>query len=123
MAIKIFSEDDITSPTSSSTIILGRVIFYHPDVAQYDVADVDDSKRYSVHESDVFQLNMAEAQKKLSKGNLIYAIYPDTTSFYPATVSQLPRRNAMNAEPTVLVQFQGDADEYGKSHEDNIYSI
>ena len=64
----------------------------------------------------------------------VVAVYPDTTSFYPATVSQVlnfsyslslyelhitlfitkaPRRGAMGSEPSLTVQFHGDADEMG----------
>jgi hypothetical protein len=46
-------------------------------------------------------------------GEEVLGVYPDTTSFYPAVVSQAPRRSSMNAEPSVTVQFHGDADETG----------
>lgn len=92
-------------------LILGKVISYHPDVGQYFIADVDDdTKRYHVSESQVYTLNLAEASKKLMKNELIYAVYPDTTSFYPAIVTQISKKNP-TTDPIVTVQFQGDEDE------------
>lgn len=93
--------------------ILGRVIFYHQDTGVYEIADVDDSRRYNVPESQVLVLDMPDNSRKLCKGEEVVAVYPDTTSFYPATVSQAPRRGAMGSEPTLTVQFHGDADEMG----------
>jgi hypothetical protein len=100
-------------PPGELDIILGKVLSYNAENGQYSIADVDDSKRYTITESLIYPLDMAETQKKLMKGEIVYAIYPDTTSFYPATVVQASRRSAMNAEPVVIVQFHGDADESG----------
>ena len=94
-------------------IILGKVLAYHSDVGVYDIVDIDESKRYNVPENQVFILDFIENQRKLLKGESIHAIYPDTTSFYPAIVTQASRKSAMNSEPTVMLQFQGDADENG----------
>lgn len=100
---------------SSSEIILGRVICYRADVGMYDIADIDDSKRYNLPENQVAVLDLADSQRKLCKGEEVFAVYPDTTSFYPASVTQAPRRSTTGAEPTVTVQFHGDADETGEN--------
>ena len=84
--------------------ILGRVIFYHSDTGYYDIADVDDSKRYHLPENQVIVLDLVDSTRKLSKGEEVLAIYPETTSFYPAVVSVAPRRTAISTEPTVSVQ-------------------
>ena len=94
-------------------MILGRVISYLPDLGQYSILDVDDSKTYILSETDVVVLDLVDSQRKLSKGEVLFALYPDTTSFYLATVSQAPRRTAMGMDPTVVVQFNGDEDENG----------
>ena len=60
----------------------------------------------------MFFLDVAEVYKKLCKSDEIYAIYPDTTSFYPAVVVQGPKKG-VTGEPTLTVQFQGDANEHG----------
>jgi hypothetical protein len=52
---------------------------------------------------------------KLTRGDVIYAVYPDTTSFYQATVVQLPRKN--NPGAFVLVHFVDDSDEFGVTHD------
>jgi len=93
-------------------IVLGRILSYYPDIGQYDVADVDDSKRYTVPESQVIALD-TDLQRKLTKGEIVYAVYPDTTSFYPAVVIQAPRKSSVTIEPFVLLQFTGDEDETG----------
>eukprot|EP01041_Mallomonas_annulata_P012897 gene12897-27210_t len=80
--------------------ILGRVITYHQDTGMYEIADVS-------------VLDTADRERKLAKGEEVIAVYPDTTSFYPATVSQAPRRTSVGVEPTLTVQFHGDADEMG----------
>jgi len=99
---------------SSDEMILGKVIVYYADVGAYDVADVDNSKRYHLSEALVTVLDMVDiTSKRLSKGEVIYAVYPETTAFYLASVSQAPRRAPPGVEPTVLVQFQGDSDDQG----------
>jgi hypothetical protein len=52
---------------------------------------------------------------KLTRGDVIYAVYPDTTSFYQATVVQLPRKN--NPGAFVNVHFVDDSDEFGVTHD------
>jgi hypothetical protein len=98
---------------ADKSMILGRVICYRPDTGEYDILDVDDSKKYVLPERQVVVLDLQESQRKLSKGETVFALYPDTTSFYPAVVSHAPRRTAMGAEPSVIVQFSGDEDASG----------
>lgn len=103
----------VTSSVADKSMILGRVICYHADTGAYDILDVDDSKKYLLPERQVIVLDLIESQRRLSKGELVFALYPDTTSFYPAVVSAAPRRTAMGAEPSVIVQFCGDEDTTG----------
>ena len=103
------------NPQNLDEMILGRVIAYHADIGAYDVADVDDSKRYHLPEAAVTVLDMLDNPRKLSKGEVVHAVYPDTTAFYTAIVSQAPRRGQTGMEPTVMVQFQGDADADGNT--------
>lgn len=83
---------------TSDEIILGRVTFYHIDIGAYDVADGDDSKRYHLPENQVAPLDMLYSQRRLTKGEEVLAIYPETTSFYPAYIVQAPRRTAIGTE-------------------------
>jgi hypothetical protein len=67
--------------------------------------------------------------ERLNKGDPIYAVYPDTTSFYPATVVVSTHKKGPAAtvqqhqhqppkQPTyVMVQFVDDADEFGITHD------
>ena len=97
----------------NNDIILGRVVSFNMETRYYDITDIDDtSRRYHLYESQVYFLDVAELYKKLSKGDEIYAVYPDTTSFYPAVVVQGPKKSN-TGDFTLSVQFQGDADETG----------
>ncbi len=60
-----------------------------------------------------FVLFLFRSSRKLSKGETIFALYPDTTSFYMAVISQAPRRTAIGVDPCVVVQFIGDEDASG----------
>ena len=55
----------------------------------YDIADVDDNdKKHFVPEAQVLALHHnCDVIKRLGKGEDILAVYPDTTSFYPAIVA------------------------------------
>ena len=103
------------NPQNLDEMILGRVIAYHADIGAYDVADVDDSKRYHLPEAAVTVLDMVDNPRKLSKNEIVHAVYPDTTAFYTAIVTQAPRRGQAGMEPTVVIQFQGDADADGST--------
>ena len=65
---------------------------------------------------------------RLSKGDTIYAVYPDTTSFYQATVVVSTHKKTPGPQaaappslpkqpPYVMVQFVDDADEFGVTHD------
>ena len=53
--------------------ILAYVVDYNLDTGYYDVADADESKKYHLPESQVVVLNLATSQKKLSKGETVWA--------------------------------------------------
>ena len=60
---------------------------------------------------------LSSISERLQKDDKIYAVYPDTTSFYPATVSQAPKKG----NPTVVVNFADDADELGITHDKTVH--
>ena len=66
------------------------------------MTDGDDSKRYHLPENQVAPLDMLSSQRRLAKGEEVLAIYPETTSFYPAYIVQAPRRTALG---TILSLF------------------
>lgn len=57
--------------------------------------------------------------ERLSKGDVVFAVYPDTTSFYQATVVQAPRKSQTVASQKqfVMVNFVDDSDEFGVTHD------
>lgn len=71
---------------------------------------------FDLPEQQVVVLNTLE---RLSKGDMVFAVYPDTTSFYPATVVQAPRKNqsSTNLKQLVMVNFVDDSDEFGVTHD------
>ncbi len=92
--------------------ILGTVIYYDQEIGYYDVADVDDSKRYHLPSRQVIRLDNNE-NKKFSKGEEIQAVYPDTSVFYPAIVVQGPKKISSSSDIIITVQFHGDNDDCG----------
>lgn len=53
---------------------------------------------------------------RLSRGDIIYAVYPDTTSFYQATVVQGPKK-VSGGDSFIMVHFKDDSDEHGITHD------
>jgi len=51
---------------------------------------------------------------KLRAGDTVFAVYPDTTSFYQATVVQVPRKQT---GAYAMVNFLDDSDEFGITHD------
>ena len=54
--------------------------------------------------------------KNLSRGEMVYAVYPDTTSFYQATIVQTARK-VSGGGSFVMVNFVDDSDEHGITHD------
>ena len=97
---------------------------YKAEVARYDVADADDDRKvYELSESRVVPLTDSgrgvpqahvltgvvsclativdgEAANRLQKGDEVFAVYPDTTSFYHAVVSMPARRPRPRTRPS-----------------------
>jgi hypothetical protein len=99
--------------------ILGRVLRFYRDTGYYDILDMDDeSRKYFLSESQVVVLlgedapvgtsDGSTAGRKFARGEEVFAVYPDTTSFYPAIVAQTKKG-------IVGVQFDGDdPDDFGQ---------
>ena len=54
---------------------------------------------------------------KLTRGDVVFAVYPDTTAFYQATVVQAPRKAGGGGGSFVMVHFVDDSDEHGVTHD------
>jgi len=117
--------------------VVGRVVRYKADAACYDVADADDDRKvYELSEQRVVPLTDSGRgvphahvlcgvtsclspspdgviePGRLQRGDEVYAVYPDTTSFYQCVVTA-PARRAGAGNAVCHCQFQDDADETG----------
>ncbi|CAM9430405.1 unnamed protein product, partial [Phaeothamnion confervicola] len=71
--------------------VLARVLDYSADTGEYQVMDADDNtKKYVLPEQQVVLLEGKSV--RVAKGEHVYAVYPETTSFYRAVVVVAPRR-------------------------------
>ena len=115
-SLKVANPDDLAAAqvTPGSEWILSKVIHHDPQTGMFKLADedVESDKTFTLPETQVVVLTMIE---RLRAGDRIFAVYPDTTSFYEATVVQAPRKT--NANPYVMVTFVDDSDEQGITHE------
>eukprot|EP01084_Bolivina_argentea_P248606 415881_1 len=90
--------------------VLARVIEYDSAAGTFHVLDEDDtSHSYELDEVNVIHLESSHTPVRRSEH--VLAVYPDTTSFYPATIIQPSRRGG--GQGYVGVQFDDDADETG----------
>lgn len=95
--------------------ILAKVISHDHETGMYRLSDedVESNKIFHLPESQVIILGGIE---KLSRGDVVYAVYPDTTSFYQAGVTGPPKR-VSGGGSFVMVNFVDDADEHGITHD------
>jgi len=98
-----------TSPNSPDWI-LARIIKHDRANRLYRLRDVDDDAVvYTIPEKQVIPLKDTE-YNQWTRGDTVYAVYPDTTSFYKAVVSTTDNGY-------VCVHFQDDMDDNGVTHE------
>lgn len=94
--------------------ILATVVEYDQRSNTYFVQDEDDPNRtiHLVYE-DVRRLE--DISSHLRRGDLVLAVFPETTSFYRAIVAKSPKPPLHhNAVWDVVVKFDDDEDETGK---------
>jgi hypothetical protein len=94
---------------NTSEWILAKIISYDKSTKTYTLSDEDalSTEIYSIPSSRVIALNKSSVY---TRGDVVYAVYPDTTSFYLATVST-------SKNNFVMVHFRDDGDEHGVTHE------
>ena len=96
--------------------ILASVVKYDHTSDAYAVQDEDDSKIIELPASRIRRLGMAEdALDELQKGERVMAIFPETTSFYRAVVSKAPKRAAGGAPAEIVLKFEDDEDDAGRT--------
>mmetsp|Transcript_13953 Transcript_13953/g.33074 ORF Transcript_13953/g.33074 Transcript_13953/m.33074 type:complete len:275 (-) Transcript_13953:41-865(-) len=111
--------DQVAAKNKEDEWILARVQDYSIQTGTYVLVDEDDADAsFEVPEA----LTVLLDGDRLSKGEEVFAVYPDTTSFYEGVVTSVPRRSAaLHAAPgsaahmalTCTVQFNDDVDETG----------
>ena len=92
--------------------ILAKILSHDKSTKMYTLSDEDfhSNQIYTISEKQVVPLKGME-RNKWARGDVVYAVYPDTTSFYHATVSTPPYNGF------VMVQFKDDWDANGVTHE------
>ena len=95
--------------------ILAKVMEHDMSMGMYKLSDedIESSKTFTLPESQVVILGGVD---RLTRGDVIYAVYPDTTSFYQATVVKPPQK-VSGGEAFVMVHFKDDGDEHGITHD------
>lgn len=88
--------------------ILAKVITHDAQTGMFKLSDEDmeSSKVFNLPESQVIIL---ERMRSLRSGDVVFAVYPDTTSFYQGTIAQPPRK-AAGGGMFVMVTFVDDED-------------
>jgi len=88
--------------------ILAKVITHDPTTGTFKLSDEDmeSNKVFNLPESQVIIL---ERMRNLRIGDIVFAVYPDTTSFYQGTIAQPPRK-AAGGGMFVMVTFVDDED-------------
>jgi SAGA-associated factor 29 len=104
--------------SEDSSWILGNVLEYDPKAQVYVVQDEDDVSRVmTVPYADVRRLE--DSITNLRRGDRILAVFPETTSFYPAVVAKNPKPSGnvqqAGAAWDVIVKFDDDEDVSGKN--------
>ena len=110
----------VTRTDENGSWILATVQRFYADTETYDVQDDDDtSKLIRLPWSHVMRLSTG-TEGCFPKGADCMAIFPETTSFYKATVSKSPvwKLDRTTGVPTVMeliVKFEDDEDSHGKT--------
>ena len=111
------------APATADEWILAYVVDYDAASKCWIIQDADDpaggagggagQQKYKVPASCVISLpGPDKTPQKFRKNARVMALYPETTTFYPGNVLQLPKRSAGGGVGAGLqfVQFDGDGD-------------
>ena len=108
----------VTRTDENGSWILASVQRFYIDTETYDVQDDDDtSKLIRLPWTHVMRLSTG-MEGCFDKGKDVMAIFPETTSFYKAKVSQSPVWKLDHGVPTVreiIVKFEDDEDSSGRT--------
>lgn len=95
--------------------ILARVVKYVADRDQYHVRDEDDHANVqAVPSGNVIRLE--DSVLDVQKNDTVLAVFPNTTTFYRAIVTKVPKRmTAGGPSMEMVVKFEDDEDETGRT--------
>jgi len=100
--------------------ILARVVRYLRDKKKYEVEDEDPGddlehpvrKHYTVGLAHILALPKGDANDpEYPKDTMVFAVFPNTTTFYTAIVAATPSKKKKNGE--YMLRFADDEDEQG----------
>lgn len=116
MAIKVRSK----SKNDSDSWILGSILAYDRKSQIYAVQDEDDvgGGRVVLSIPFVDVRRLEDTASEMKRGDHVFAVFPETTSFYPATVaknSKAPSGSKTDSNWEVVVKFDDDEDDHGKN--------
>jgi len=94
--------------------ILGNVLDFDPNQGMYEVQDEDDVNRI-VHLPAASVKRLEDTSSHLRRVDRVLAVFPETTSFYPAVVAKNPKPPVSGSQWDVIVRFEGDEDDSGKA--------
>lgn len=103
----------VSQVNENGSWILGNVLSV--DENTYDVQDEDDAAR-TVTLSHVDVRRLEDSASHLRRGDNVLAVFPETTSFYRATVVKTPKPPPTpGGQWEVIVRFEDDEDDSGKA--------
>mmetsp|Transcript_24690 Transcript_24690/g.79856 ORF Transcript_24690/g.79856 Transcript_24690/m.79856 type:complete len:278 (-) Transcript_24690:499-1332(-) len=108
----------VTLVDENGSWILASVLSYNRRAGTYQVQDEDDAtKVIELAASRIRRLNDDgdNTAHDLQKGDRVLAIFPETTSFYRAIISKSPKRNANGHIYEVVLKFEDDEDDAGRT--------
>ncbi|GAX25018.1 SAGA-associated factor 29 [Fistulifera solaris] len=120
-----FQQEEVAQPNDLAACqlgtewILAKVLEFDTKTRTYKLVD-EDVESHKVFHLPEDQVVILRGVDRLSKGDTVFAVYPDTTSFYQATVVQVPRKTAGQSSPFVIVSFMDDSDEFGVTHDKTV---
>jgi len=108
----------VTLVDENGSWILASVLSYSPHTVTYKVQDADDATK--IIELPAFRIRRLNDSQygtdcDLQKGDQVLAIFPETTSFYRAVVSKTPKRNVDGHIVEVVLKFEDDEDDSGRT--------
>jgi len=103
----------VSQVNENGSWILGNILSV--DEHTYDVQDEDDAARtVTLSHLDVHRLE--DSASHLRRGDNVLAVFPETTSFYRATVIKTPKPPPTpGGQWEVIVRFEDDEDDSGKA--------